>query len=177
MEFDSTAIEQRMKELPAMEVAVFKLILHLHNLEQKKYESSEQRPILDFEYGRTSTQIIEDVIEGDTFSLPIPHSDRYAVFGWMMGFPYDPEEAKQFPSQKAYREAHLSVGSSDIRIFDYKDEVISEPCLKFFANMGSFKGMVGHWKEALDQINYPCFVEDRNGFRFENAAYQIQKSK
>lgn len=54
---------------------------------------------------------------------------------------------------------------------DYKDKGVDT--LKIFANSaGDFKGMKQEFDNTLNQVNYPIFAEDRQGFRFENNAFK-----
>jgi len=139
---EQTRIEEAMKRLSPQEAAVFRLLLHLRELEKKPQDPSVPHTMLSFEYGRTAERIIQDVLNGDTYSLPIRQGQGYGVFGWLIAYPQNLEEKKRLRYDE-YKKKYPTKGSNDIRIYNYTESTPrgNVQGLRFFANMGSFIGM------------------------------------
>lgn len=156
-EFDQSKIEAILQTLEPKQGAILKFLLHLYDLEKQSKDPLKPQTTLDFEYGAKLQTIIQNALDGNLHGLPIPNNENYGAFGWHIK---DPGSGK-------------TKGSMDMRIYDFKVGK-DKPALRFFSNQGSLNGMEKDWADALDKINFPCVVEDRGGFHFENTASKVQ---
>ncbi len=131
-------------------LAVFLLVENLIKLVLEQKSTTEIK--VDWDLGRTTSDIYKDAIRYDT-GLPEPvDSDTYTSFGLLVNSLSTSE----------------SLGSNDIRI------IKADKGLRLFANMGHLSGMEQYFARITGDIDYPISVEDRNGFHYENTAFKKQ---
>ena len=168
-----TKRDQLLKELPPKDVAIFRFVEHLLKLEQVPRGDSEPKLSITWNYGRTTEEIIEAALNGETHLLPIPQKREYKVFGWSTSYTLDRKVRNQFASFDDYRAAYPSKGSIDIRILHLS---LPFDSLLFVANLSSFKGMEEDWAIAFDKEPYPIKVRDHHDFLYTNPAFKAKES-
>lgn len=139
---------QELDNLSPKEKAVLSFVEHLSEVKSKNSDV-----MIEWILGLSSDEILEEVRSGDLSEFPVPKGNRFIVFSWVVF-----DDLTSDPS--------CSRGSSDIRIFD------TDRGLKFIANTGSLAEMEKEWTEALVDIDYPMFVVDKQGFRYENPEFK-----
>ncbi len=164
-----------METLAAHEAALFQFIefLAARVKEVKEMPEGEMQFKITAGIGNSFVEspqaVIDKVLEGNNFALPLGGSGQYGVMKWIEYYEepeWDSLIAK-FGSPAKFTEAFPPRGSGDIRIYFHQRESI-----KFFANGGSFSGLSDLWERALAKIDYPMFAEDRRGFVYKNPAYK-----
>jgi hypothetical protein len=159
---DNVALREKiLTTLSPKEQAIFLFVEHLAQFERDFQPEPGQILSIAWDSSRTTQQIYEEALKGNTGRLPVPYGGHYDSFGWMTWYKRDPSR-KQYPT----------LGSSDIRIVERGQSLVFE------ANGSTLKGTRSWWEAATKDIEYPILVENGDTTPvYKNPAYQAVEGK
>lgn len=169
-------ISRLLETFEVHEKALFRFLVHLAQLEKDSQDKPVDTvvPLIGWNFGYTTQDLLHMAVDNQTFPLS-DLNNHYDVMSWQYGIntkhPDYHSYIKNIDEESVYKFLDKKHGgSSDVRIIHYGVDQ-QRKALRFFANMGSLKGMEEDFKKAFDNESYPVFCEDRSGFHYENPAY------